>query len=336
VSGTESFLTLLEQVSGDVGVPLEDLRRTVEDALAVAYMRAFEPDGEVNVTLDPLTGSMRVTSAGGELLPVDDFKRLAAQTARTVVMRQLRDLEREHALSEAARHQGELASGVVDRLERGNVYVDLGRVEGWMPPDEQVPGELLRPGKPVTVVVMEPTASSRQARVRVSRASRSFVLRLLEAEVPEIGGGLVEIKAIAREPGLRTKVAVASHEIGIDPVGACVGPKGVRHRSLLAELGREHIDFVPWEPDDAKFVAASLGPATVVAVDVDVEARTAHVRVPPGQLSLAIGRDGQNARLAARLTGWRIDIRAAEDGEEPPAPPSRPGRGSRPPRSSSR
>jgi N utilization substance protein A len=316
----ETLLGALEQLSSEVGVPLDELRRTVEEALTAAYRRAFEASTDVVVRLQPETGEMiateRTVGAGGETverrLPVDEFKRMAAQTARTAVMRHLRDLERSRALSEMERHRGELASGPVDRIERGTVFVDLGKVEGWMPPDEQIPGEDLRPGRPVTVVVMEPASSPRQARVRVSRASRSFVLRLLDAEVPEIAAGTVEVRAITREPGLRTKVAVASNDPAIDPVGACVGPKGVRHRSLLQELGREHVDIVPWDADPGRFVASALGPATVLDVQIETDTRTAHVRVPREQLSLAIGKDGQNARLAARLTGWRIDIAADE------------------------
>jgi len=319
---TESPLAALQQLSAEVGVPLEDLRRTVEEALAAAYRRAFEPAGDVSVQLIPETGEMDVLlrqrepdgSVTESHLPVDDFKRLAAQTARTAVMRHLRDLERDRALSELARRQGELANGMVDRIERGTVYVDLGRVEGWMPPDEQSPGEQLVPGRPVTIVVLEPKVRPRQAMVRVSRASRILVLRLLEAEVPEIAAGTVHVRAIAREPGLRTKIAVSSSEPGIDPVGACVGPKGVRHRSLLAELGSEHVDIVHWDAEPEKFVAAALGPATVISVAIDADTRTAHVRVPRDQLSLAIGRDGQNARLAAKLTGWRVDIKPVENG----------------------
>jgi N utilization substance protein A len=267
--------------------------------------------------LIPVTGELRVrlvdVAADGSTsereLPVDQFKRLAAQTARTAVMRHLRDLERERALTEVARHRDELRSGIVDRIERGAVFVDLGKVEGWMPAEEQIPGEELRPGRPVTVVVQDPQNRPRQAQVRVSRASRTFVLRLLEAEVPEIEAGSVQVRAIVREPGLRTKIAVASMEPGIDPVGACVGPRGVRHRSLLAELGHEHVDIVPWDAEPERFVAAALGPARVTAVDIDHDNRTAHVTVPRDQLSLAIGRDGQNARLAAKLTGWRVDIK---------------------------
>ncbi len=318
---TESPLAALQQLSVEVGVPLDDLQRTVQEALAAAYKRAFEPAGEIVVQLLPETGEMDVVlrqeqpdgTVSESHLPVDDFKRLAAQTARSAVMRHLRDLERDRALSELARRQGELANGTVDRIERGTVYVDLGKVEGWMPPDEQVPGEQLVPGRPVTIVVLEPKVRPRQALVRVSRASRILVLKLLEAEVPEIAAGTVQVRAIAREPGLRTKIAVSSVEPGIDPVGACVGPKGVRHRSLLAELGNEHVDIVHWDAQPEKFVAAALGPATVVEVAIDTDTRTAHVRVPRDQLSLAIGRDGQNARLAAKLTGWRVDIKPAED-----------------------
>jgi N utilization substance protein A len=306
-----------------VGVPLEDLQRTVEAALAAAYTRAFAPPGEVVAHLVPVTGELQVSlihvapdgSTSETDLPVDQFKRLAAQTARTAVMRHLRDLERERALTEVARHRDELRSGIVDRIERGAVFIDLGKVEGWMPPEEQIPGEELRPGRPVTVVVQDPQNRPRQAQVRVSRASRTFVLRLLEAEVPEIEAGSVQVRAIVREPGLRTKIAVASMESGIDPVGACVGPRGVRHRSLLAELGQEHVDIVPWDADPERFVAAALGPARVTAVDIDHDHRTAHVTVPRDQLSLAIGRDGQNARLAAKLTGWRVDIKGDSQSE---------------------
>jgi N utilization substance protein A len=204
---------------------------------------------------------------------------------------------------------------VVDREEGGTVFVDLGRVEGVMPPEEQIPGEHLHPGKPVLVVILEAQRNPRQAQVRVSRAARGFVHRLLEAEVPEIKAGTVQIKSIAREAGLRTKVAVASTEPGMDPVGACVGPKGVRHRAILSELGTEHVDIVPWSDTPEVFVAASLGPAKAESVSIDRATRTATVLVPRGQLSLAIGRDGQNARLAAKLTGFRIDIKPSETDE---------------------
>jgi len=211
-----------------------------------------------------------------------------------------------------AEHRGELATGVIDRTEGGTIYVDLGRAEGVMPPEEQIPGEQLHPGRPVLVVILDTQHNRKQAQVRVSRAARSFVHRLLEAEVPEIKAGTVQIRSIAREPGLRTKIAVSSSEPGLDPVGACVGPKGVRHRAILSELSSEHVDIVPWSDDPETFVAAALGPAKAERVTIDRVSRTATVLVPRSQLSLAIGRDGQNARLAAKLTGFRIDIKPSE------------------------
>jgi N utilization substance protein A len=315
------FLAALEQLNSELGIPLDELVKTVEQALADAYRRAFDPPGYVTVHIDPATAGMTVTSRtydsdGNEVLaelPTSDFARMAAQTAKQAVLRHIRNLEREKAVSEAAEHRGELATGVIDRVENGTVYLDMGgRAEGVMPPEEQIPGEEIRPGKPMMVVILDTKRTSRQPQVQVSRASRLFVRRLLEAEVPEIKNGAVSIKAIAREPGLRSKVAVAAEDPAIDAVGACVGPKGVRHRSLLAELGREHIDFVPWSEDPAAFAAAAVGPATVVDVLLDRATNTALLLVPAGQLSLAIGKDGQNARLAAKLTGWRIDIKPAQ------------------------
>jgi N utilization substance protein A len=317
---TESLAEALTALCAEVGIPFEEMLHTVEGALAVAYTRAFSPAGEVTVKLDTKTGGLEVRSRvvrddGSEMvemLPSEDFKRMAAQTAKHAVLRHIHDLERDTVLRDVAEHKGELASGVVDRIEMGTVYVDLGRAEGVMPPEEQIPGELLHPGRPVLVVIMDAQRNARQAQVRVSRASRMFVHRLLEAEVPEIKAGTVQIRAIAREPGLRTKIGVSSTQPGLDPVGACVGPKGVRHRAILSELATEHVDIVPWSDDPEAFVAASLGPARAESVSIDRMTRTATVLVPRVQLSLAIGRDGQNARLAARLTGFRIDIKASD------------------------
>ena len=314
------FVGALEELSADVGIPLDDLVRTVEAALASAYKRAFEVEGDVRVRLDPASAGIEVErhlhAADGsetvERLPVESFRRLAAQTAREAVLHHIRDLERDKVLREVAGRRGELVTGIVDRVEGGVAYIDLGRAEGVMPAEEQIPGEVLKPGRPLVVVVMEPRRNPRHAQVSVSRASRSFVQRLLEAEVPEIASGAVQVKAIAREPGLRTKVAVASRQPGIDAVGACVGPKGVRHQALLTELGGEHVDIVPWSEDTAAFVAGALGPARVSRVALDAGTRTATVFVPREHLSLAIGKDGQNARLAAKLTGWRIDIKPDE------------------------
>jgi N utilization substance protein A len=317
---TESLAEALTALCAEVGIPFEEMLHTVEDALAAAYVRAFGPAGDVTVKLDTKTGALDVRSRvhrpdgseAEERLPSEDFKRMAAQTAKHAVLRHIHHLERDKAMRDVAEHKGELATGVVDRVEAGIVYVDLGRAIGVMPPEEQIPGEELTPGRPVLLVILEAEHNPHEAQVRVSRAARSFVHRLLEAEVPEIKAGTVQIRAIAREPGLRTKVAVSATEPGLDPVGACVGPRGVRHRAILSELGGEHVDIVPWSDDPSALVAAALGPAKAETVTIERATRTATVLVPRGQLSLAIGRDGQNARLAAKLTGFRIDIKASE------------------------
>src|SRR5438270_7538642 len=322
------FAGALQDLSSDVGIPLDDLVHTVESALASAYKRAFDAAGDIRVRLDPASGGIEVErhvhnpdgTESIEGLPVDNFRRLARQSATQAVLRHIGDLERDHALREVAGKHGQLVSGIVDRIEAGVAYLDLGKAEGVMPPEEQIPSEELKPGRPVAVVILEARRNPRQAQVTVSRASRIFVQRLLEAEVPEITAGAVSVKAIAREPGLRTKVAVASNQPGIDAVGACVGPKGVRHQALLTELHGEHVDIVPWSDDPAAFVAGALGPARVISVAIDRATRTATVLVPRDQLSLAIGKDGQNARLAAKLTGLRIDIKPS-DAQDESAPP---------------
>ena len=325
---TQSLAEALSALCTELGIPVDEMLHTVEGALAVAYKRAFNAVGDVSVKLDTKTGALDVHSRvvrDGNVevreLPSEDFKRMAAQTAKHAVLRHIHDLERDKALRDVAEHKGELATGVVDRIESGIVYVDLGRAEGVMPAEEQIPGEQLIPGRPVLVVILDTQHNRKQAQVRVSRAARTFVHRLLEAEVPEIKAGTVQVRAIAREPGLRTKIAVSSSEPGLDPVGACVGPKGIRHRAILSELANEHVDIVPWSEDPEALVAASLGPARADRVTIDRVTRTATVLVPKNQLSLAIGRDGQNARLAAKLTGFRIDIKPSDnDGESPPHP----------------
>ena len=323
-----SIVAALTEVSQQYSIPEEDLVRAVEDALAAAYKRAFEPDGYVTAHLDRATGelaiSLRVRSADGDHthhLPADGFARLAAQTARQAVQKHLRGLERERVRAEMDGRRGEMVTGPIDRFSGGICFVDLGAAEGVMPPEEQIPGEEYHPGRSLTAVVVEARMRGPRTQVIISRASKLFVQRLLQTEVPEIAAGTVAIMAIAREAGLRTKIAVAAMQPGIDAVGACVGPKGVRHQSLLAQLSHEHLDIVPWSDSPERLVAAALGPARVTSVQVDAATRTALVEVPANQLSLAIGKDGQNARLAAKLTGWRIDIHPAEeaDGGQPVA-----------------
>lgn len=238
------------------------------------------------------------------------FGRIAAQTAKQVVLQKLRDAERQMVFNEFAERKDEIVHGVIQRIEAGTAIVELGRAEAIMPRAEQVPTERYYPGQRIRVYVAEVHDTHRGPQIVVSRAHRLMLRRLFEQEVPEIFDGRVEIKAIAREAGARSKVAVQARQQGIDPVGSCVGMRGVRIQNVVNELNGEKIDVVEWAEDAAQYVAHALSPAQVVRVTVDEDTKTATVVVPERQLSLAIGKEGQNARLAAKLTGWRIDIKS--------------------------
>jgi N utilization substance protein A len=238
------------------------------------------------------------------------FGRIAAQTAKQVVLQKLRDAERQMVFNEFAERKDEIVHGVIQRIEAGTAIVELGRAEAIMPRAEQVPTERYYPGQRIRVYVAEVHDTHRGPQIVVSRAHRLMLRRLFEQEVPEIFDGRVEIKAIAREAGARSKVAVQARQQGIDPVGSCVGMRGVRIQNVVNELNGEKIDVVEWAEDPAQYVAHALSPAQVVRVTVDEDTKTATVVVPERQLSLAIGKEGQNARLAAKLTGWRIDIKS--------------------------
>src|SRR5215203_4413334 len=251
----------------------------------------------------------------GDSLTVDvtpqQFGRIAAQTAKQVVMQKLREAERKMVYDEFQEREGEIVHGIVQRLEQGNVIVELGRAEAVMPRSEQVPSERYYPGQRLRVYVSEVNETYRGPQIIVSRGHRLMLRRLLEQEVPEIYSGTVEIKAIAREGGARSKVAVVAHQAGIDPVGSCVGMRGVRIQNIVNELNGEKIDVVQWSSDPKEFIANALSPAQVVEVQLREEEHAATVIVPDKQLSLAIGKEGQNVRLAAKLSGWRIDIKSA-------------------------
>ncbi|HZO28230.1 MAG TPA: transcription termination factor NusA [Chloroflexota bacterium] len=238
------------------------------------------------------------------------FGRIAAQTAKQVVLQKLRDAERQMVFNEFAERKDEIVHGVIQRIEAGTAILELGRAEAIMPRAEQVPTERYYPGQRIRVYVAEVHDTHRGPQIVVSRAHRLMLRRLFEQEVPEIYNGAVEIKAIAREAGARSKVAVVARQQGIDPVGSCVGMRGVRIQNIVNELNGEKIDVVEWNDDPARYVANALSPAQVVRVSVDEDSKTATVVVPERQLSLAIGKEGQNARLAAKLTGWRIDIKS--------------------------
>ncbi len=245
------------------------------------------------------------------------FGRIAAQTAKQVVMQKLRDAERKLVFNQFAEREGEIVHGVVQRIEQGTAIVEIERAEAVMPRSEQVPTERYYQGQRLRVYVAEVRDTPRGPQIIVSRAHRLMLRRLFEQEVPEIFSGAVEIKAIAREAGFRSKVAVSARQEGIDPVGSCVGVRGVRIQNIVNELSGEKIDVVEWSEDASQYVANALSPAQVSHVTIDEPTRTAKVVVPERQLSLAIGKEGQNARLAAKLTGWRIDIKSDTTAPEP-------------------
>lgn len=249
-----------------------------------------------------------------ELETKSDYGRVAAQTAKQVIIQRIREAERDAMYDEYKEKEGEVISGVVQRIEGRNVFVDLGKSVGVLFPSEQVERENYRIGQRIKVYIAKVDAGSKGPGITLSRTHPEMIRKMFELEVPEIFAGTVEIKAIAREAGERTKVAVASAEEGIDPIGSCVGQKGTRVQSIIDELGGEKIDIILWNDDIAKFISASLSPAKVLRVDINEAEKAAVVRVPEDQLSLAIGKRGQNVRLAAKLTNWKIDISGA--GEE--------------------
>jgi N utilization substance protein A len=246
------------------------------------------------------------------LEPKDDFGRIAAQTAKQVIMQRIREAERTSILDEFGTREGDIISGHIQKVERGVVYVDFNRATGVIPPQEQIPGERYVRGNRIRGYLYHVEESPRGITLRISRTHPKFLEKLFAYESPEVASGVVEIKAIAREPGSRSKIAVWTEDANIDPVGSCVGQKGVRVSTVMNELGGEKIDIIEWSPDPAEFVQKSLSPAKVLDLNLDEAEHKATIEVTPDQLSLAIGKGGQNVRLAARLTGWKIDIKGTE------------------------
>ncbi len=241
-----------------------------------------------------------------------DYGRIASQTAKQVIMQKIREAEKVSVLNEFGGKEGEVVSGTVQRIERGNIFIDMDRATGVMPYEEQIPGERYRQGERIRAYLYQVEESSRGVFLKLSRSHPKFLEKLFEAEAPEISSKVIEIKSIAREPGSRSKIATLSNDESIDPVGSLVGQRGVRVSTVMSELGGEKIDIIEWSNDPEQFVADSLSPATILSVKIDEENKEAHVEVQEDQQSLAIGRGGQNVRLAARLTGWRIDIKSTE------------------------
>ncbi|MDR1093943.1 MAG: transcription termination factor NusA [Clostridiales bacterium] len=289
---------------------------------AEAAEDTFDPDKEISLEdARAIKKSYKVGDIVGEEIKPADFGRVAAQTAKQVVMQRLREAEGELAYAEISKKEDQLVMGVIRRVDGNTVYVDIGKLEAVLMPQDQCANEKYNVNESIKVYVKKVRQGLRGPQINVSRSTPNFVKRLFEMEVPEIAGGVVTIKNIVREAGFRTKIAVASEDSSVDPVGACVGNRGIRVNTIVSELGGEKIDVIPWCADSLEFIARSLSPAKVIMVEVNDEEHTAKVIVPDDKLSLAIGKSGQNARLAARLTGWKIDVKSYSASLEQAAEP---------------
>ena len=337
------FVLAITQLAAEKNLPRETILSAVEAALVSAYRRdSFAPNQNISVKINPSTGRVEVwvektvvkkpadtrlevsveearrfnsDAELDDILMVESTPynagRIAAQTAKQVILQRLHEAEHSAILEEYAEKEDEVVTGLIQRIEPGQINVDLGRTEAILPASEQVRTERYRVGQRLKICILQVLKTTRGPRVLVSRAHPDLLRRLLELEVPEVYNGSVEIKSIAREAGYRSKVAVAARQKGIDPVGCCVGLRGIRIQNIVNELNGEKIDVIQWSPDVAAFVTNALSPAQIVGVNLNEEENIATVVVPDRQLSLAIGKEGQNARLAAKLTGWRIDIKSA-------------------------
>jgi N utilization substance protein A len=314
-----NLLDALELLEREKGVPADTILDALANALVSAYKRTPGAAEEARVTIDPDTGEILVygqeLDEDGNVVEEwadtpDDFGRIAAQTAKQVIMQRLRDAKREQVFDIYDGREGDLITGIVQQSDHRYAILDLGDAEAIMPSSERIPYERLERGNRVKAYILEVRGEGKGPQIVVSRSHPEFIRSLFELEVPELVDGDVEIRVIAREPGHRTKIAVASNDPNVDPVGACVGARGSRVRQVVNELRGEKVDIVEWRDDTESFIAEALSPARVKDVRIDEDERTAEVVVPDHQLSLAIGKEGQNARLAARLSGYRIDIRS--------------------------
>ncbi|MDL2281297.1 transcription termination factor NusA [Selenomonadales bacterium OttesenSCG-928-I06] len=342
------FIQAFEQLGNEKGISKEVLFDAIEAALISAYKRNFGSAQNARVLLDRETGEIHVyarktvsesvqddrlevsLSEAQSINPkyeVDDvvefevtpknFGRIAAQTAKQVVVQKIREAERGMIYEEFSSRESDILTGVVQRIEQKNVYLDLGKTEAILTASEQIAGEVYRHGDRIKVYIIEVKKTTKGPQIMVSRTHPGLLKRLFELEVPEIHEGIVEIKSVAREPGLRSKISVYSKDEAIDPVGSCVGHKGARVKTIVDELRGEKIDIVKWNSVPENYIANALSPANVVWVDINEEEKMSRVVVPDYQLSLAIGKEGQNARLAAKLTGWKIDIKSQSQAANP-------------------
>ncbi|MGE5473838.1 MAG: transcription termination factor NusA [Ignavibacteriales bacterium] len=335
------FIEALTQIEKDKGVSKDILLEAIEAALISAFKRNYGSSENVRVDIDRDSGEIKVFALKNVVEEVTDsyieltldeakkiskkyklgdvveievtprtFGRIAAQTAKQVVMQRIREAERGIIFDEFANREGDIISGIVQRIDKKNVIIDMGKIEAILAPQEQIPGEVYRQNERIKSYVLEVRKTTKGPEVYVSRTHPGLVKRLFELEVPEIHEGVVEIRSIAREAGSRAKIAVYSLEENIDPVGACVGQRGTRVQNIVDELQGEKIDIIEWSDNPAEFIASSLNPSKVIKVEIFEQEKAARVVVPDYQLSLAIGKEGQNARLAAKLTGWKIDIKS--------------------------
>lgn len=337
------FIEALEQIEKEKGISKDILLDALEASLISAYKKNYGSAQNVSVNIDRDTGEVKVfskkevtedveddlleidladaqkidqTAKLGDILSIEvtprKFGRIAAQTAKQVVMQRIREAERNIIYEEFSGRETDIVTGVIQRYDKKNVIIDLGKTEVILPTNEQIPSEEYVQGNRIKVYILEVKKTTKGPQITVSRSHPGLVKRLFELEVPEIYEGLVEIKGISRESGSRTKIAVYSKNENVDPVGACVGPKGSRVQSIVDELSGEKIDIIKWDKDMASYISNALSPAKVIDVKTDEQNKIAIVIVAENQLSLAIGKEGQNARLAARLTGWKIDIKSQE------------------------
>lgn len=308
-------------------IDAEDIFEAIQEALLAAYKKKYGSSDNVRIEINPEKEEIKAirtiqvkgpegTQVIEEEITSPDFGRLTAQTAKHIILAKIKEAEREKIYREFKDKVGELVTGTVRQTDKRFTILDLGNAEALLPPEEQIPRERYTRNSRIKAVIIDVRKAKNEPQVVVSRTHPMLIRRLFEFEIPEIQDGIVEIKSVAREAGYRTKVAVASHDKNVDPTGACVGPKGSRVKMIVSELKGEKVDIVAWDPDPAKFVANALGPARISKVIVDQGTGTAYVVVPEDQLSLAIGKEGQNARLAAKLTGFRIDIKSEREAEE--------------------
>ena len=294
---------------GNPIIPLEETEELNEDGVKKVY---FNEDH--HIMLDDAKRIKKDVKPGDELVfPLDskdDYGRIAAQTAKQVIIQRIREAEKVSVINDFGQKQGEVVTGKVQRMEGGNVFIDLGRATGIITRDEQIPGERYRQGERVRAYLYSVEETPRGINLKLSRSHPLFIVKLFEIEAPEVANGIVEIKSVAREAGSRTKIAVYSNEANVDPVGSCVGQRGTRVSTVINELGGEKIDIIPWSEDAEAYITNALSPAKITSIKLNEEEKTANVLVPEDQFSLAIGKGGQNVRLAAKLTGWKIDIKS--------------------------